>query len=202
VGQPPSTEALRELTDLLTAQEAGPVEPETAGVITELLSECWDQFAGHQAGGMESDKLLTRTTAMTWNPPRLVFEIERHGLRALGSVYDEIQRWCIDLSSNTATYTSRKRIGGRRDPPLNVEPLVTDLVPVIVNKAPDERLKWLSPDHFRLNIGKIIPATTKQTTSGRRGRFVDALVDALRPLCWKKEPQTGGHHIFRRNRSP
>lgn len=46
-----------------------------------LLADAWPSLRGSRAGGMQPHKIRGRTEALSWNPPHLTFEIERHGER-------------------------------------------------------------------------------------------------------------------------
>ena len=48
------------------------------------ISECWDLFGTSDDSSMEAYKLDGRTEGLSWNPPILSFDIERHGGVAKG----------------------------------------------------------------------------------------------------------------------
>ena len=69
--------------------------------VERLLAECWDELGGDYSG-MEGYKLLDRTESLTWEPPVLSFEIERHGLSAIDPQHAEVQHWKIDVKKGIA----------------------------------------------------------------------------------------------------
>jgi hypothetical protein len=77
--------------------------------------------------------------AVAWNPPVLTFRIERHGGTVLGSTRAELQHWHVDLERKTASLvkTGRRQLRPMQ-PRLNVEPLVEEIVRLIVAEQPAE----------------------------------------------------------------
>lgn len=138
-----------------------------------LLVDCWGEFDGAYAEGIEPYKLLGRMEDISWNPPILSFSIERHGRTVMGSTRAELQRWNIDLATLSATCG----IGGHRQlkpmqPKLNVKPIAEEIVGLILRRQQDSRLKWNADGSVQIVIGNIIPADSavQQTLAGRRRR--------------------------------
>jgi hypothetical protein len=110
----------------------GPVADVSA--VERLLAACWGDLV-RDDGGMAGNKLLGRMEAVTWKPPTLGFQIERHGGTVLGSSRAEIQHWEVDLEKKTAilTKTGHRQLRPMR-PRLNIEPLVEEIVRLIVGQ--------------------------------------------------------------------
>jgi hypothetical protein len=64
---------------------------------------------------------------------------------------------------------------------------VAEMVALIAAGNRDERLDWKTRNRVRILVGKIVPATNRQTTSGRRRRFWAALDRELGKLGWKRK---------------
>ena len=97
------SENLEQLREHLGRISAGPIAD--GHEIESLLYDCWDEFVGIDAEGMNSDK-LGRTENLSWDPPCLTFEIERHGGTVLGSSRAEIHQWDLDIEEMTATMSN------------------------------------------------------------------------------------------------
>jgi hypothetical protein len=179
--------ALDKLRAYLAQVLPGPVKDVER--VEELLAACWDQLAGPE-GGMTGEKLINRTEDMRWNPPLLRFNIERHGARALGSVYAEVQRWVIDIEKGSADFNpyGGRRLVGARQPPVRVEPIANELVGLIVAGKEDRRLKWRGKSRVRLFVGEVLPehSAVKQTLAGRRRRLRQAMQNALAAHGWQE----------------
>ena len=127
---------------------------------------------------MSGRKLSGRIEDARWDPPLLSFSIERHGATVLGSTRAELHRWTLDLEAIAA---SAEPSGYRQVRPaqrrLDVQPLAEEIFAAMRERLEDERLKWSSEEIVRVQIGKVIPegSAAKQTVSGRRSRFRDAL---------------------------
>jgi hypothetical protein len=107
----------------------------------------------------------------------------------MGSIYAEMQSWAIDVVAGSASYSkydSRKRRIGAADKPLKVAPLATEVAEAIVAGRSDDRLKWLSANRVRLEVGVIIEATNKETTAARRRRFAGAIDTELAARGWNR----------------
>jgi hypothetical protein len=134
---------------------------------------------------MRAEKLW-RLEEPTWNPPCLSFLIERHGQTVMGSSRATVYKWQVDLQSLTAEVIEQKR---RQlypmDKRLDVKPIAEELAKAIIGGIPDERLKVTKVGNVQLVMGKIIPATNKQTTSGRRRRLRAELNALLKPHGWQ-----------------
>ncbi len=70
---------LGELEKFLAAQRPGLIEDQAA--LVDLLAAVWDQLDGSYDEAMESWK-LDRMEHARWEPPRIAFDIERHGAMA------------------------------------------------------------------------------------------------------------------------
>ena len=154
--------------------------------LERLLAACWDEFSGDY-GGMEGYKLLGRMESVTWQPPLLSFAVERHGRTVAGSSRADLQGWTVNVEAKTIFC---EPLGHRQvrpmQPRLKVEPLVEQIVRLIVSKQQDERLHWHDDGSVKVLVGKIIPkdAALRQTLAGRRKRFREKLTGRLEAQGW------------------
>ncbi len=160
--------------------------PPTSEIETHL-ARLWDTLAGDD-GGMVGRKLHGRMEAVVWNPPKLTFNIERHGATVLGSGRAEVQKWTVDLEQRTK---SVKLVGRRQlhpqQPRLDVMPVAEELATAIMGGRQDPRLRWDGTGRVRLLIGKVLPAgsAVKETLAGRRNRLREAVAGLLAPAGWR-----------------
>jgi hypothetical protein len=189
-------EAIEGLRRYLTSVPPGAMSLEQASEIEGLLSRCWYSLIGSDSGGMKDFKLSGRTESMRWEPPHIVFTLERHGRTVKGSVYAELQTWTVNVATaEAAASRGGRRLVGRREPRLNVNYLAKEIASLIASGAQDDRLKWLSTDRVQLKMEAIVPTTNRQTTGGRRRRFSKALDAALTPKGWTRK---SSRHDFQR----
>lgn len=151
-----------------------------------LLAACWDEFTGDH-GGMEGYKLMGRMEDVTWEPPVLSFAVERHGRTVAGSSRADLDGWTVNVETKTVLC---EPLGHRQVRPmqarLKVEPLVEEIVRLILTKQKDQRLQWHDDGSVKVLVGKIIPADSvvKQTLAGRRKRFRVKLTERLAAEGW------------------
>jgi hypothetical protein len=160
-----------------------------SGPLLGLLCASWKSLAGSNVTKMAEQK-LRRIENPRWQPPCLVFDIERHGETVCGSSRAGVFTWTVDIERKEATCA---RSGMRQlyamDKRLDVKPLAETLATAISSRQPHESLKWNTNGSVRLDIGKIIPLTNKETTSGRRTRLRKCLGSLLLPKGWvEKRP--------------
>ena len=139
-------------------------------------------------GGMTSTKLVGRMENVLWQPPKIIFHIERHGATVRGSSRAELQEWTIDLEQRTKTL---RTVGRRQVRPMQecfaVQSVAEEIGAAILAGRPDDRLKWDGTGHVRLLIGKVLPegSAVKDTLAVRRKRLREALVALIAPAGWK-----------------
>lgn len=153
--------------------------------IESLLACCWEQLKDSDGGGM-TDAKLSRTEDLRWDPPILRFEVERHGKVVKGAKRAEIQHWRVDLQQRVATLgqvTLRQLYPNAA--PMNVKSIADDIASAIAAGIQDNRFSRHG-NVVSVRITVIIPLTNKQTTAGRRRRFVTALEQQLAPLGWRR----------------
>lgn len=177
---------INQLRFFLASVAPGPVADKET--VERMLCSCWDELDGSGFGGMTARKLLYRTEKLLWKPPILGFQIERHGAAVAGSVYAHVQTWQIDVQRGTADLNGfeKPRLVGKRDKPLKVASLAVEIAQLIVSGREDARLKWLGPNLVRVEIGRVIPATNRETTAARRQRLIKALEKQLQSQGWQK----------------
>ena len=176
------------LRQFLTNLSAGHVPQEIEPELVQLLEDCWDMFSGSDQEGMGVYK-IQRMEDPWWNPPILSFTIERHGATVLGSTRAELQEWVVDLDRRVSECQA---IGYRqlypKEAPVDVKPIVEELVSLIISGCQDERLQWSGTARLRILTGRILSAglIPKQTLEGRRKRFLKALEERLAPHGWQR----------------
>lgn len=152
-----------------------------------LLAETWPSLLGSRNGGMQAHKIRGRTEDLSWNPPMLSFEIERHGGTVNGSTRAEMQRWCVDVAAHTAEIVSTrkrqlhamaKRVNAKAPAALIAEAILNDHEHEMLKRYPDGRVKVL--------ISALFPHGDdfKQTVAGRRKRFRAALEVLIKEQGW------------------
>jgi hypothetical protein len=179
------------LRTLLSAVPAGKLDDAAESDILTLLRACWSSLTA-DATRMTSDKLF-RAEDLTWNPPILSFQVERHGAAALGSTFGEIQGWEINVESGDVrpSIIGRRQIAPRA-PSLDVG-LIASRVSEAVQAGPNlplpeslkETVEWKAPDELVVRQALLVPARgPKQTIASRRLRFRKALVKQLKSQGW------------------
>jgi hypothetical protein len=165
--------------------------------LERLLAASWGDFAGSGDGGMESYKLLGRMEDVHWEPPILLFVIERHGGTVCGSTRAELQHWEVNLDTMTVEIT---KVGRRQLEPMarriDVEPIKNDLVQKILAGEEDPRLRWIEAGMVQVVLAWIFPDGSgyKQTVEGRRRRVGRILEAELECHGWCYE----GRNVFRK----
>jgi hypothetical protein len=178
---------LDKLRHTLAETASGPI---SGASIEGLLADAWDELTGSGDQSMTGFKLLGRTEAMMWNPPELVFQIERHGGTVMGSTRAEVHVWTVNVDDATAECSEARGVRQLRAPAkaVRAEPLVDDVAAAVVQQQPHPALVWVTPRRVRV-LPKHLPGLDtgyKQTLAGRRRRFVDALSQRIAPLGWAR----------------
>ena len=99
-------DALKEFKMYMLRLPSGPV-PEVA-VVEYLLIHCWDLLETSDHTSMEGYKLIERTEGLSWNPPYLNFDLERHSGVALGGKVAEVHSWRVNVEKGTAEIIGAK----------------------------------------------------------------------------------------------
>ena len=178
---------MEQLLDYLRSIPQGQIVD--CGQLESLLANCWEDFRGANAEGMEARKLFGRMEDIFWKPPVLTFTLERHGGTALGSTRAELQYWQVNIETRSAACSAGSyRQVTRMQPRLNVKPIANVIVGLIIERRQDKRLKWHTDDSVHLLIGKILPrdSAVKQTLRGRRKRFSAEVEQLLATHGWRR----------------
>jgi hypothetical protein len=190
--------AIEALRQYLAGLSCGPVEESFE--VARLLAPCWHLFDGSHREGMDGSKLHGRMESLTWEPPVLSFQIERHGGTVNGSSRAEVQGWDLNIDNMTAVPTvgSYRQVKPRAAA-LSIEPLVDDVVACVLGGTDTHHLRWdPKSGHARVLIGKVIANSgPKATVQGRRNRFAKKLQERLLELGWEQVPGKAAH-TFRR----
>jgi hypothetical protein len=164
--------AVRALQEALRDLQPGPVsDPETVRRIEEALRRAWEDL-GVRDGGMAGYKILGRTESVNWDPPYLLFEIERHGAFVLGSSRAGIQAWVVNVEEGCAHL---ERTGRRQKSQLQkairTKPIAAELAELMDTRQEDQRLEWSKSGAVRIRVNEVFPSANKQTQAGRRKRL-------------------------------
>jgi hypothetical protein len=176
----------------------GPIDPDTASELEDLLAQAWDELEGSDAGGMTPGKIRGRVEEPAWKPPVLSFVIERHGRTAMGSTRADLQLWLVDVEAGTARYA---HAGYRqvldRDRPVRVRPIVEEVVRAILAGQDHPAVRKLKGGRVEIMPGQIrqLSGWYRATEQGRRRRFAKELERQLAEAGWCR---VGPHnrHIY------
>ena len=175
-GAGPTDDVLEELRRYLASLPRGAVAE--SDKLDDLLSGCWNRFVGSDEAAMTADK-VERMESVRWDPPRLTFEVERHGALVMGSTKAERHRWTLDMDKRTAEHWSA---GFRQVYPaqrrLDVRLLAEEIFRLIVERSEDPRLRWNEDGSVRVLIGQIISkrSAVPQTIQDGAGDFEQHLI--------------------------
>jgi hypothetical protein len=162
----------------------------------------WNDLQGGNETAMDGEK-LDRIENLSWVPPTVQFDIERHGAQPFGSGLAEVQGWAIDIETHTASPCHLK--SRRIRPPakrLNVVPLVervlADVRAGACSNQCNQVVRWKDNDEFCFRYSDRFDEknVAKKTLEGRHRRFRDLLVVELGKLRFL--PLKGAALRFRR----
>jgi hypothetical protein len=161
------------------------------------LSRVWDLFAGSDTGGMRGYKLANRLEAPHWISPILEFDIERHGVTALGSCRAELQHWRLDFDLRTARLSQGKyRIVRQPEPHLDIKRLAREIANIMAVEGflDDPRIKRLRGNRILIVVGEMRELTkvVAQTRASRRTRFRMALAEEMSAVGFQPDPAAKG----------
>jgi hypothetical protein len=173
--------AITELRSYLSNLPEGELANEYFDDVLERVETAWLELDGSTESKMTSQK-VSRARAFLWQPPCLVFAIERHGGVVQGSSRAELQTWILDLDRRLAT----RRVDGyrqinARDGRLDIDAIAGELARDIRERRKNMRLQWIGEFRVRVYTEQAIPETNRQTTISRRKKFRVKLEHHLRP---------------------
>src|SRR5258708_10962257 len=185
----PRVSALDDRRNRLAVLNAGPIADADASSVASLLADCWELLSGSDAGGMTADKLMGRTENLIWRSPLLEFTIERHGGTVIGSTRAELQTWIVNANDGSASLSE----GGHRQlrpaaRKLNVRPIAAGMATIVQQLREDSRLKWGGENRVSICMAAVIPATNKETTTGRSHGTNTSLFEISVPLLDVRQP--------------
>ncbi len=157
-------------------------------LVLDLLTKCWAGISGSEDQSTAAYK-LARAEELSWSSPILSFKLERHGGTVMGSSRAKVHHWEVDCVAATANIV---RSGTRQLEPmskrLNTKELAQQVANAIVHGEATDKLKWYDVGaHAVVVIGKVIPATNKQTTASRRKRFRADLEEIMKAKGWARK---------------
>ena len=180
------------LRDLLKSIPAGPLDYPQHQEILEAFNRAYEYFDGALDTSM-SVKKLNRIENLSWNPPVISFNIERHGGTVHGSSRADVYQWGLNVNTGEAGYTKTHRQLRRMDKRLNTKALAEATAKLITAKKKHAHLKWITPIRVQVQIAPLIPHTNNQTTLERRRRFRMQLTEILWPKGWRFVEGTSPH---------
>lgn len=182
-----ATPELDALRTFLRPLPTGPVMDEAG--LTAALAAAWPSLGDSSETAMAAFK-VRRLEAPSWKPPLLAFDLERHGATVLGSSRAEVQVWTVNVEAGTAdvAHSSHRQVRPSAAR-LTVGPLADEIVTLILSGQTDARLTWSSDKQsVNVNIGLVVPDSgPKQTITGRRKRFRQALQERLAASGWDED---------------
>lgn len=180
----PELDALRIFLRLLPP---GPVVDPAE--VVGALKTAWGELEVAEEISMATDT-GRRLEGLSWEPPMLTFDMERHDATVWGSSPVEFQPWVVNVEAGTAE-VGRKipRQMTALDRRIDVKPLVDEIASLILTGEDDARLSWSSDrQSVKVKIGLVIPNVGYQhATTGRRQRFWAALEPALTANGWEDD---------------
>src|SRR5207237_966444 len=88
------------LCNFLSSLAPGPVED--VSTLERLLEAAWASLGGETFERTYAEKLVGRIESPRWEPPALLFELERHGATSMGSSRAALHTWAVDIRSHDA----------------------------------------------------------------------------------------------------
>lgn len=159
--------------------------------VSAVLAKHWDYLPGSNLTNMSSEK-LDRIENVSWHPPLLQFEIERHGGKQYGSIRDEVHQWTVDVERRQLNCCLKKiRQNASRAASLDLGPIVQRVLLAVKSgkcaAQPDEHVRWLQDEEIRIEVSKLVPRSgvPKQTLEGRRRRLRGQLTFELSKSGWQ-----------------
>ncbi len=183
---------MNELKDFLNSLKPGLLNRNQISKLQTLLQRYWHQFKGSDETKMAGYKLLRGIEDVEWDPPKLFFTIERHGITMLGSSRAYLQMWTLNIEDETVTANTLdtyRQIYSRQSP-LKVGLIAEDLYQKITNNIVDDRIKRYGDGRIEIRIGNINElkegSAVKQTLMQRRKRFRLKMDELLLNSGWEK----------------
>jgi hypothetical protein len=186
---------IAKLRDYLHTLTPGPISCGKKDEVDSLLSGCWNLLSGSNAKSMQDFKLSRGlgTESMTWEPPLLSFQIERHGAMVRsGSPRAELQPWVVDVEQGTADCSAgtKYRLLKPAAPRLDVNKLAMEVAALIAEGKHDARLTWRDENSVKVNTSEVIPKGFKQTIEAQSKRFWIELERILNPNGWARKAKS------------
>jgi len=185
------------LKTFLAAQPAGRIK--SPGDCAKALALAWDSLSGSSDESTSADKLISRPLEnMTWHPPILSFQIERHGQTVNGSSRASLHVWNVNMDTLTASIVDRShRQLKPTSPRVNVKPIAEMVAAAITKGEQTDFLKWKSPDDVSVKIGMLeeLSGWFAQTEMSRRRRFRKALEPLLSVAGWAPVPGVHNRYV-------
>lgn len=113
-----------------------PGEVSGSDAVRAALADAWSSLAGNRTEGTDASKLV-RMEELRWEPPCLVFRLERHGGTVNGISRAEVHEWRVDVERGAASvHVVGHRQLRRMQPRLDTEAIARRIASKV--KAGDE----------------------------------------------------------------
>lgn len=185
-----------EITAILNNTLPGNISEDECSELIAVLSKHWDDLPGGSETNMSADK-LHRIENVSWHPPELQFDIERHGGWQYGSSRAVVHRWTLNIEKREMRCSSSKiRQKISRAAPLDCAPIVESVLNAVrsgrFSNQLYEAVRWIEEDEIRIVVSQLIPDThvPKKTLEGQRRRFRGLLNVELKKIGWLPLPGT------------
>jgi len=141
---------------------------------------------------------------LQWQPPFLTFKLERHGWTVNGSSRASLHTWKVDLENRSAQITKNgHRTLDKPDDRLDCTKLAMHIAGKIQDGIDCDDFIWSDGKKtVTLRLETIIPTTNERTTSGRRKRFRQIMVELMKKLDWESRPNYNKMRFSRIDRTP
>jgi len=179
---------MQELRNFLASRPPGSIA--TPSHLERILASSCHDFEYSNQENMKAGELKNREIEeVEWKPPTLSFTIQRYRVTLLGSATSERQRWAVNVDTKEALcYNAGSGQTTPSQPPLNVEPIVEEVVRLIKNHQKTEWLKWQNDGSVHVVMGKVFPVSTNlnKHLTRRRERFRTKVEESLTTAGWMK----------------
>ena len=154
-----------------------------------LLKAVWNGISNTDTTNLLVSKLW-RIENVMWQPPKLTFEIERHGWTVFGSTRADLHTWEVDTEKAQAHIvgmTYRQLVP--RDKPFKAVQVVQELRDIIVKGRKDDRIEYKNAEKtiVKILVGKAVPASNKETRISRRKKFRPEMQKRMAEKSWKEK---------------
>ncbi len=180
---------MEKLKKFLNEIKEGPLSTQQEEQLIPLLSEIWAEINIDCTTNLQYSKLNRIENAM-WHPPKLRFDIERHGQTVRGSTRASFYAWEIDIEKAQAYIVGeRYRQVAHSDRPFKSALIVQELRDIITSGCKDDRIEYknVTKTLVKILVSKVLTASNKQTLASRRKKFRTEMRKQMAEIDWKEK---------------